>query len=197
MSESIIDGTGGGNEARVDADKRLHVLSISEGFNVASAIKGENYNFNTGDITLTSATESAVAYIKSSEDKDLIITDIIVISGVSSGGTGDFSVKVVRNPTTGTIISGATDFSISENRNFGSVRPFVGDTFKGAEGLNITNGSEFASTSRNSTTTPIHFDADVIILPKGSSLGVNYTPQAGNTSQVIKIAIVGFLFTEG
>jgi len=193
--ETIGDGTGKSFEAKVDGENRLHTLAISEGFNVDSAVNGKNYNFNTGDITLTSASKSAIAYIKNLENDDLIIRDILIISDTSTGGSGDFSVEIIRNPTTGTIISGATDFSVKANRNFGSVRDFVGDVFKGAEANTLTNGENFSETSRSTTTTPISFDADVIILPKGASLGVNYTPQTGNTSQVVKVAIVGFLFS--
>ena len=101
---------------------------------------------------------------------------------------------MVRNPNTGTIISGATDVDIVSNRNFGSNRELVKDTFKGAEGTTLTNGDDFASTTRSSGSTVIHFDGDVIVLPKGTSLGVNVTPQASNTSMVVKVAIIGYLF---
>ena len=104
---TILDGTGQGYEAKVDKNNRLQVLAVSEGFSIESALVGENYNLNTGAITLTSANESAVAYLKNDEDANLIIKDIIIILGASTGGSGNLEVELIKNPTTGTIVSGA------------------------------------------------------------------------------------------
>ena len=194
MAETIIDGTGKGFEAKVDKNGRIHTLSVSEGFNVESAIIGKNYNLNTGSISLTSANESAVAYIKNNEDENFIIEKILVILGESTGGTGDLVVELIRNPSTGTIIDNATNFSIEGNRNFGSVREFDSLTYKGLEGYTLTNGTLFADTTRSSAGTVVAFDSDVIILPKGASICVNITPQTSNTSMSVKVAIIGFLF---
>ena len=193
MSEQIIDGAGDGYRAKVDSNKRLHTFAISEGYSIDTAINGKNYNINTGSLTLTSANESAVLYIKNNEDESFIIEDVIVILGTSTGGTGDLAVSIVRNPTLGTIIDNATDVSISANRNFGSSSQLTADQYKGAEGYTLTNGTDFSDTTRSSAGTVIHFDADVMILPKGSSVGVNITPQPSNTSMSVKVAIVGYL----
>ena len=194
MAEQILDGKGTGKRAEVDLNNRLQVFSISEGLSLDAAKNGENYNINTGSITLTSANQSAVLYMKNNEDKTFVITDVIVILGASTGGSGDLTVEVIRNPTTGTIISGASDVAVVGNRNFGSSREFVADIYKGAEGNTITNGTDFSDTTRSAASTVIHFDADVIAMPKGTSIGVNITPQASNTSMAVKIAVVGYLF---
>jgi len=194
MAEQILDGKGTGKRAEVDLNNRLQVFSISEGLSLDAAKNGENYNINTGSITLTSANQSAVLYMKNNEDKTFVITDVIVILGASTGGSGDLTVEVIRNPTTGTIISGASDVAVVGNRNFGSSRQFVADVYKGAEGNTITNGTDFSDTTRSAASTVIHFDADVIAMPKGTSIGVNITPQASNTSMAVKIAVVGYLF---
>lgn len=194
MAETIIDGTGKGFEVKVDSNNRMHVLSVSEGFNVESAIEGKNYNLNTGSVVLTTSSKSAVAYLKNNEEQNFIIKEILVILGASTGGTGDLVVELIRNPTTGTIIDNATDFDIKGNRNFGSVRDLDGLTYKGLEGYTLTNGELFADTTRTSAGTVVTFDSDVIILPKGSSIGVDITPQTSNTSMNVKVAIVGFLF---
>lgn len=192
--ETILDGTGKGYEAKVDSDYRLAVSAVSRDLSSESARIGENYNINTGAITLTTANESAVAYIKNNDDKDYIIKEVIIILGASTGGSGDLEVALIRNPTTGTIISGATDMDIIANRNFGSTRPFNGLAYKGAEGNTITDGSVFSDTTRTSAGTVISFDADVIELPKGASIGVNITPQSGNTSMSVKVAFVGYFY---
>lgn len=195
MSDFIIkDGTGTGASAKVDKHNRLLVKSISEGFNVDSAIVGDNYNINTGAITLTSGNESAVAYFKNNEDNIFIVREILIILGSSTGGSGNLEVELLRNPTAGTIVSGASDMDTVVNRNFGNSQIIVADTYKGAEGNTFTDGETFANTIRTSTSLPISFDADVVVLKKGNSLGVNVTPQAGNTSMDVRVAIVGFLF---
>lgn len=195
MSDFVItDGTGKKYQAKVDSHNRLQVKSISEGFNVDSAIQGDNYNINTGTINLTSASESAIAFIQNNEDNIFIIREILIIMGTSTGGSGDLEVEIIRNPSTGTIISNAVDMDTVKNRNFGSSKGFVANTYKGVEADTITNGDVFANTSRASTSIPISFDADVIVLKKGNSLGINFTPQTGNTSMNVRVAIVGFLF---
>lgn len=193
MDVTIKNGANG-SIAEVDSTGRLQTFSISEGLNIEAARIGENYNINTGAITLTSSTESAVLYMKNNEEKNFIIEDVIVILGASTGGTGDLQVDLIRNPTTGTIVSNAVDVDIVANRNFGSNRELLKDTFKGAEGYTLTNGDDFASTTRSLGSTVIHFDGDVMVIPKGSSIGVNVTPQASNTSMVVKVAIIGYLF---
>ena len=194
MAEQIVDGTGSGNRAKVDSNKRLQTFSISEGLAIDAAKNGQNYNINTGSVTLTTANESAVLYLKNNEDKNFIIEEVIVILGASTGGTGDLTISIVRNPTTGTIISGATDAEIVGNRNFGSSRELTADIYKGAEGNTLTNGDLFSDTTRSAASAVVRFDADVIILPKGTTIGVNITPQSSNSSMSVKVAVVGYLF---
>ena len=194
MAEQIIDGKGTGYRVAVCDKNRLQTFTVSEDLSIDAAKSGENYNINTGSITLTSSTESAVLYIKNNEDKNFIIEDVIVILGASTGGTGDLSIELVRNPKLGTIVSGATNVDVVGNRNFGSSRELVADVYKGAEGNTITDGTSFADTTRSSAGTVVHFDGDVMVLPKGTSLGVNITPQTSNTSMNVKVAIIGYLF---
>jgi hypothetical protein len=192
--ETIVDGTGSSYEAKVDSDNRLNVYSVQRDLSSEAARLGRNYNVNTGAINLTSANKSAVAYIKNNDDLDYIIKEVIVILGASTGGTGDLIVDLVANPTAGTIVSGAVDMDIIANRNFGSTRPFNALAYKGAEANTITDGADFSSTTRSSAGTVINFDADVIELPKGASIGVNVTPQASNTSMNVKVAFVGYFY---
>ena len=193
MDVTIKNGANG-NIAEVDKKGRVQTFSISEGLNIESANIGENYNINTGAITLTTANESAVLYMKNNEEKSFIIEEVIIILGASTGGTGDLQIELIRNPTTGTIVSNAVNVDIVANRNFGSNRELLKDTYKGAEGYTLTSGEDFSSTTRSSGSTVVSFDGDVIVLPKGSSIGVNVTPQASNTSMVVKVAIIGYLF---
>ena len=191
----IIENGGGAPQAwaKVDTNNRLHVLSVSEGFNIEAALKGDNFNINSGTLTLTSANKSAVFYFKNNETKKFVIEDVLVITGSSTGGTGDLAINLIQNPTTGTIIDNATAVTTVANRNFGMTSStLAADVYKGAEGYTFTNGTVFADTTRNATGV-VEFDADVMVLPRGSSVGVEVTPQPSNTSMAVKVAIVGYL----
>lgn len=189
----LKDGKGRGYSSEVDKNGRLQVKAISGGFNVDAAINEENYNINTGRFNLTTANKSSVFYMKNNETKDFIIQEILVIIGSSTGGSGDYQIDIIKNPTAGTIVDNATTADVIENRNFGSARGLIADVYKGAEGYTITDGSTFAESLR-STAAAVSFDADVIILEKSNSIGVEITPQSGNTSVTVSVAIVGFLF---
>ncbi len=195
----IISNGGGGPQAdaRVDTNNRLHVVSLSEGFNIEAALLGDNFNINSGNITLTSDSKSAVFYFKNSSDKNFIIEDILVILGTSTGGSGDLNVEVLQNPSTGTIIDNALSAETVANRHFGlTANTLDAIVYKGIEGDTFTNGTLFADTTRTQPGV-IEFDADVVILSKGASVGVNITPQTGNTNKNVKVAIVGYLIDEG
>ena len=195
----IINNGGGGPQAdaKVDVNNRLHTLALSEGFNIEAALLGNNFNINSGDITLTSDSKSAVFYFKNLEAKIFIIEDILVILGTSTGGSGDLSVEVLQNPTTGTIIDTATPVSTVANRHFGlTAQTLDADLYKGAEGATLTSGPLFSDTTRTGPGV-IEFDADVIVLSKGASIGVCVTPQTGNTNKNVKVAIVGSLVDTG
>lgn len=191
----IIESADNGNKAKVDAEGRLKTFSISEGYSIEAAELGESFNINTGAITLTSANKSAIAYFKNNEDKDFVVESILVIFGGTTGGSGDHTIDIIKNPTAGTIVTNAVAGNTVSNRNFGSARSLVADFYKGVEGDTVTDGVVFGDTTRGSgSTAPVEFDADVIILPKNSSLAVDFTPATGNTSISVKVAIVGFLF---
>ena len=188
----INDGAGTGAQARVDSLKRLHTDAKSTSILEYSALKGDAYNFNTGSMTLTTAGESAVGYFEYLDDAPFVIEEILFIIGATTGGSGDGTAKIYRNPTGGTIVSGAVPIEVSANRDFSSSKQPVANMYKGAEGNTITGGTVFASSSRSSFGTVITFDGGPIVLRKGNTLAVSWTPPTGNTSQTVKVAATGF-----
>lgn len=189
----IEDGTGRGYKAKVDDNKRLHVDSSGRTQDQQAALLSDSYNINTGAITLTSDGESAVFYMKYTGDNPLVIKEILGIIGTTTGGSGDGEIKIIKNPSAGTIVSGASAVTTNSNRDFGSANQLDGVVYKGAEGNTLTDGSVFADSIRSSFGTVITFDASIIVLRKGNSIGVKFTPPAGNTSQTIKIAVTCFV----
>lgn len=183
----ILDGTGDGNKAKVDSDNRVHALSISATVQEDGAINGNTYNINTGTITLTSASESALLYFKNNGSNDVQITSIGYLIGNSTGGTGDLSPKVIRNPTGGTIVSGAVDVPVNINKNFGSFNTLTADVYKGAEGNTFTGGSDGYYSLLPGDARAYIINTGVLQLPKGSSIGISMTPQTGNTSMDVQV----------
>ena len=183
MENKILDGTGAGWGARVDSRFRLHTDSVTRTQSQQAILLGEGFNISTGSITLTSANQSAVFYIENDSDTDLVIKEIGIALGTSTGGTGIATIALSANATAGTIISNATAVTTNFNRNLGSTKAIDGNVFKGIEGATLTGGTSAGSTSRSSFVDPIIFDADIFVLPKGTSIGVFVTPPSGNTSQ--------------
>lgn len=185
----IDDGTGTGFKARVDSLNRIHTFSIVRTEETDAAASARSYVIETGLITLTSANKSAVMYLKNTELLRLFIDGFIIYTGLSTGGTIDDSsiVEILKNPTAGTIVSGAVDVDIESNRNFSSTAPLNADAFKGAEADTFTDGNTHLVGGFSPDTDQLKSG---IILSNGNSFGVNVTPPAANTSMVISIGVV-------
>ena len=189
MGFEITDGGGKGYSAEVDSENRLRVFSIAEPevFNASSL--GNSYNFNTGVINLTSASKSAVFYIKNNGDSDLITTQLFYLIGNSTAGTGDVLVTVLRNPTTGTIISNAVAMEMDGvNRNFGSSKSLTTDSYKGAEASTFTNGDKIIESIIDQSPTRVTVEVGGLVIPRGTSIGIDITPATSNSSLDVEFA---------
>lgn len=187
MAEQIEDGTGKGYRAKVDSENRLNVYSVSESILERAAEEGKSFNINTGTINLTSANKSAILYLKNNGDEEIVISSIGFLLGNSTGGSGDLIPEVIKNPTSGTIVSGATNVDINVNKNFGSSITLEVDAFKGAEASTITDGVVVYNSLLSGSARTYVISTGSIVLPKGSSIGVNLTPQTGNTSMNVQV----------
>lgn len=187
----IEDGTGSGYKQKINANNRAYVNAIQESDEQAAVQRGDAYNINTGEISLTSTSASGILYIKNNETQDLVIHSIAV--GVSSGGTTNDStrVQVIRNPTAGTLISGASSVGQNANRNFGSSKTLTVDAYKGAEGNTVTDGENIAlvfmqSGSRLFAT--LNFE-----LTKGDSIAVTVDSNTSSGTTAVYAAGVCYL----
>ena len=167
----------------VDSTGAALVRSTSQTRAQEAAVEGEGFNINTGLINLTSANESVVLYYKHFEDKPLIVDAIVF--GMEDNGT-DVNVTcpltIVKNPSTGTIISTATAVDILENRNFGSVNALDNSiAYKGAEGHTVTNGSDWGIVYTGTGRSMYSFD---LVLNKGNSIAVKIDPVANTLTDI-------------
>lgn len=187
MEFLIKDGTGGGYEAKVDSNNRVHALAVSSSISQAAGVSGDTFNFNTDVISLTTANKSAVAYIKNNSINDIYIDPVGFLLGNSTGGTGNLRLEIIKNPTQGTIIDNAADVPILENKNAGSSKQLDALTYKGAEGDTIGNGSLWYATLLPSAATVYTIGTGSLILKGGNSLGINVVPQLSNTAMDVMI----------
>lgn len=184
----IKDGTGTGKTARIDNTNKMDVHSVTYTEAVEAAENGDAYNINTGTIALTTSTASGVIYLKNNEDRDLVIDSIEV--GIGSAGTVTDSsiVTLIRNPTTGTLISNANAVDMNENRNFGSSKTLIADVYKGAEGNTVTDGDNFAQFYVGAGSRL--FAPTDLIIPKGSSIAITIdTNTSSGTTNVYAVFI--------
>jgi hypothetical protein len=203
MSEVVIKNAGSGDNAKVTTAGRLKVESVNEEITDHACDTGieQKYNINTGDITLTSANKTSTLYVKyDGTEGDLVVTSLIYNLGSSTNGTGDVLIEVIRNPTAGDIVTNANNVAVgtgaSANQNFGSANTLTADIYLGATGESVfTDGAVTVSTRSASNAGRIVISLGAVILPKGSSLGINYTPPSGNTSQKVQFAAACYVKT--
>jgi hypothetical protein len=193
MPDMIRDGTGSGKHAKVDEDNRLHTRAVTESEEFHVNEEGDAYNINTGIITLTNDAETPILYVKNNHDKDLIISAIAVGFGATDGASvNPATVTVIRNPTAGTIVSGASAVAINGNRNYGSPSTLTVDAFKGATGSTMTDGSDHIILFQGLSGRLFAEINEVI--PRGTSIGIKIDPQTtSNTSLRVYAALVCFL----
>lgn len=186
MSDYIQDGTGTGHRVKVDSVNRLRTFATTETGGTEAARKGDNFNANSGNITLTSSNKSALLYMKNTDGFDWIINRVFYNTGNSTGGSGDFFVDVIANPTAGTLISAGTVHPVY-NLNFGSPKDLDAISLVGVEGSTLTDGEVRVSTILSSSGGRVLIGFDSVIVPPGSSIAVAITPQVGNTSMVAQV----------
>jgi hypothetical protein len=181
MSTTIQDGTGTRNRLRVTGQNRLlsQAVIITEEDN--AIVVGDGYQIASTPVSFTGANETAVLYTKNTDDRDFVLDRAVLILGtaVSASSDQDWTFRVLRNPTSGTIIDNALSAGIS-NSNHGSANIPNGDNFKGVEGDTLVDGTGAPQKIKQSI--------DRIILPlgrrlpKGTSIGFKLTPPNGTVA---------------
>lgn len=195
MGFSILDGKGRGNEAAVDGRGRILSSSLVETESNYATSLGLKYNINTGDITLTNSVKTSVLYFKNNDNRDVVVDALIYNLGSSNSGSLDCVIDVIRNPTAGDIITNANDVLVGPNENanlnFGSSNTIEALAYKGATGETALSGGGVVITTRNPSPSGRIFisPGGGFILPKGTALGVDFTPSTGNVTQIVQIAL--------
>lgn len=175
----IKDGTGTGNQLAINSNNQAKTFSeIRTEIATISLEKGQAYVVSTGFISLTTtASFSGILWIKNTdtEGRDMFIEHIRVCASCACVDMEALQCIVYRNPTTGTLISGASD-AYTANANFGSANEFNGLAYKGADANTITNGDWFTQFVTHMPGHSIQDYNDSIVIPKNGSIGFAIKP---------------------
>jgi len=179
----IKDGTGKANTAKVDDEFRLYTHAVSVSAASHRSDHGDYFNFNTGIISLSDGSESAVMYLKYTGSKVFKLSTVILGAGTMGGTVSDsIYLTMVRNPTTGTIISDETPVSIISNLNYASQKFLSADVYRGGQGKTLTDGDDsalFFGSGNQRLAAPLDFT-----MPQGTSVGINVQLNASSGGNI-------------
>lgn len=176
MSNTIEDGTGKGFYAKVDEANRIFTRSVNEN-EFEHAVRNErSFNVNTEFITISTAGENALLYLKNNGDSDIVLTGWFIGTADSAGtatGVGPL-VKVYFNPTGGTLISDANPVTLV-NRQAGSNETFDVTAYKASgTGKTITGAISTPVLFQTQPSAGRVFGNIYLAIKKGSSAAVTY-----------------------
>ena len=191
MGIEIVGGPAN-TKAKVNLSQRLTVAATTRAVRRQAVLLSDSFNIISGSITLTSANETGILFVKNNETRDLILEFVSIDLGPSTGGTGGTPlIKVIRNPTTGTLISTATAVDIVSNQNYSSSRTLTVDAFKGAEGETVTDGTDHdIHFTKSDSEENLNLD---VLLEKGDSIAITVTPELNNSSTAVIAGIRAYL----
>lgn len=200
----ITNAVGNGDGLGITSSNRALVAGITEGMRENASLIGHQFNINSGIISLTSSSDNAILYFKNDESPEngesrYLIESVVVGIGDFNGATlvEEVHIKVLRNPTAGTIISGASAVDMNSNSNFGASETLSTTTlaYKGASGNTFTDGTDHAIIFASASTTLGAANRAVvtmdIILGRGNSIGITVDPQT-TTAGNVYAALIGY-----
>lgn len=155
--------------AKVNERGQVYVRGVTETDQQASVIFDNGWNLNTGIVSLSSSSESAVSYYKNTDTRDFLLVALAVGIGNRDAATEAALITMVRNPTGGTIITDKIDMAMIQNRNFGSAQSLTGLAYKGGEGKTMTGGDDIALFFQGSGRLFAGIDFNI---PQGQSIGI-------------------------
>lgn len=175
----IEDGTGAGYIAGVDSNNRLETFSIVESRAAdISNRTGKSFLLASDFISLTTtASFNGIMYVKNNDDLSLYINAIRTCSDAS----GSAQIRILSNPTAGTLISDAND-SDKLSSNLGSSETFGGLSYAATgDGKTVTDGDQLSQFINRSPGHSIQQYNGSLVLPKGSSMAIVAKPSVATT----------------
>ena len=190
VGDFIINGVGECIPAKVDPRYRLQTNGTTISAIESATVNERSFGIISGDITLTTDTESAILYIQNSESSKLVAERVIIGFSESTGGTGLVKSGIYVDPTGGTIITEKNP-AIVVNFDSGSSVTLDGNFYTGGEGKTFV-GTPLVNTLYKAA--PNYDDVfPKFILGTGAASGFSITPPAGNTSITVNVNIYVYL----
>ena len=177
MGFQIQDGTGKGNRAKVNDNKRLETFAVTESRIADVSLRdGESFILTSDFISLTTtASFNGLMYIKNTDADKILFIDKIRICGTGTM-MGYTQTKLIKNPTAGTLISDA-NVGISVPSNLASNVDYSGLNYAASgDGKTVTDGTQF---SQFTVHLPGHTTQEYqgnLILEGGSSMAIVTKP---------------------
>jgi hypothetical protein len=170
----IKDGTVAGYEAKVNASNQLSVFAESATeFAQSSKVDGTAFYLRSGFVPLTTtASFSGIFYVKN----NATAKNVFFHSIRASGGMVQ-QWKLIRLPTTGTLISGGTP-SPALNLNTGFATALDATVLAGADALTVTNGTDWSQWTTPAGASFSNQLSGALILAPGDALAMVVKPAA-------------------
>jgi len=195
MTELVLKDGGGGTTAKIDTKGRQKVFSTSQPEESTAALSGDTFVISSGDITLTSATESGVLHIENTDNVPWIVTRLFFNGAASASGVGHWRVRITKDSKAGTLISNAV-VTVTSNLNLGDPKTLTGIFFKGVEGDTLTDGTTFINTIVPTAPFRLLIQDNPLVMEPGSRASVAIIPPASNTSFLLQAGFVIIRFVE-
>lgn len=175
MAQEILDGLGSEKTARVTSRNQLDTFAVCQN-RIAdiSEYNGNAFVIASDFISLTTtASFSGVLYFKNTSTTNQLFIKTIRVC--SDGAMGDMQVKLIKNPTTGTLISDETPAYVTST-NLIKNTVFQGLAYKGADAKTIINGDHFTQFTNHTPGHSIQDYEGMIVMGTGTSLGIEVKP---------------------
>lgn len=175
----IESGDHRSNKMIIDVNGRAMVNAITHPHITSHAEDGDAFFFMSDFVALTTtASYTGLIYIKNTSTLDL------TISSVRSSGTVAQQWRMIKNPTTGTLITAGTDI-VPVNTNFGSGTVALAELKVGADAQTVTDGALMGQWANAAATMLLEFNGSIILTP-GTAFALEVKPaSAGDVGTTI------------
>ena len=198
MSTILRDGSGKSYLVKVTQNNRLTTESVTLSAENDAIRIGEGWQIASGSVAFTAATQTAMLYVKNTDERALVLDRAVLILGTATGGTGDWTFQTLRNPEeSGTLISNAVPAGIS-NSNHGSALLPSADAYRGVQGDTVDLGG-----LGTGAPLPLQQTSNRTVFPLGrrlelgSSIAWRLTPPTGTTAATAVLVTHFYYDTSG
>jgi hypothetical protein len=171
MVDQILDGKGSGKRAEVDTNNRLSTTAVTLTRAADNSSRhGDAFVVSTDFISMTNTGSfSAILYMKNTGTEDIFIKTLRTCTG---GATMESTeVRLLKNPTAGTIVDDAIDASVT-SMNLGSSNTLTGLYYKGSDSKTFTDGTHMTQFINHQPGHSTQEYDGALIVSKGQSLGI-------------------------